>query len=143
MRSPAPPFTLVGMLLCQAQDPSREIFFWLGAIVVAAIVLGVIAMVLRKLLLGQDEAPAIGFTLADLRELHASGEMTDAEFAQAKGKMLAQNRAMLEEGDPESDAEAQGDSVLGAGPGGPSLGEDSANPVDEPEGPDGSPDKNR
>jgi len=131
------------MLLCQAQtqDPSREIFIWLGAIIVAAIVLGVVAMVLRKLLLGGDEAPAIGFTLADLRELHVKGELSDAEFEQAKGRMLAQNRALLIEDD--EDGPVPGDLPGDAGPPGPDFGEGSANPVEEPDGPDGSPDKNR
>ena len=122
------------MLLCQTQDLSRDIFFWLGAIVVAGIVLGIVALVLRKLLLGGSDAPTIGFTLADIRQLHESGELSDEEFALAKGQMVAQNRAMLADDEPENDAEP--------GPADAVFGEESVKPVDEsaPDGP--SPDKN-
>lgn len=91
------------MLLAAQQDFSKDIFLWLGVIVGSAVVLGIIAMILRKLLLGDPGPPPVGFTLADLRRLHEQGELDDEEFAQAKGRMLAQGRAMLHEPDTDTD----------------------------------------
>lgn len=84
------------MTLCADQAFSNDIFLWLGVIVAAAVVLGVIALILRRVLMGDHAPPPIGFTLADLRQLHENGELSDEEFAQAKGRMLAQSRAMLD-----------------------------------------------
>jgi len=36
--------------------------------------------------------PATGFTLSDLRQLHKSGQMTDAEFERAKEKIVEAGR---------------------------------------------------
>jgi hypothetical protein len=36
--------------------------------------------------------PATGFTLSDLRQLHKSGKMTDAEFERAKEKIVEAGR---------------------------------------------------
>lgn len=86
------------MLLASTQQAPREIFVWLAIIVGAAILLGVIAMVLRKALMGQDpNAGSVGFTLSDLRRLHAEGELTDEQFEQAKARIIAQSRAQLGE----------------------------------------------
>ena len=89
------------MLLAQTSEAWRDVFFWLGLIVAAAVVLGIGALVLRKLLIRQDEASPIGFTLADLRQMYEDGELSPEEFDQAKGRMLAQNRAMLDDADEE------------------------------------------
>lgn len=110
------------MTLCADQAFSNDIFLWLGVIVAAAVVLGVIALILRRVLMGDHAPPPIGFTLADLRELHEKGELSDEEFAQAKGRMLAQSRAMLDapeagegpgsemgSGEPVEDPEQEGD----------------------------------
>lgn len=90
-------------LLAQQSDKqafSKEVLFWLGAIVVAAVVLGFIALWLRKALTREVEpGPSLGFTLADLREMHEQGELSDEEFEAAKGKMLAKSRADLENHD--------------------------------------------
>ncbi|XAL99919.1 SHOCT domain-containing protein [Phycisphaeraceae bacterium D3-23] len=87
------------MLLLLAQTPqeaAKGIYFWLGMIVVAAVVLTVAALILRKLLLGgADEPVNLGFTLADLRDLHAKGELTDEQFDQAKRQMIARGKSML------------------------------------------------
>ncbi|MEM9414796.1 MAG: SHOCT domain-containing protein [Planctomycetota bacterium] len=89
------------MLQTLAQNPevaTQGIYFWLGMIVLAAAVLAVFALILRKLLLGGDDEPAsFGFTLADLRDLHAKGELTDEQFDQAKRQMLARGRSMIED----------------------------------------------
>jgi hypothetical protein len=35
------------------------------------------------------KGPTIGFSLADLRELHRTGKISDQEFERARGKMAA------------------------------------------------------
>lgn len=56
------------------------------AVVVAAFVL--VAQVKRRLVKPDDSLSA-GFTLSDLRALHRSGKMSDAEFERAKGAVVA------------------------------------------------------
>jgi len=67
---------------------------WLSA---AAVVLAVAFLVVRRLVLrGEaDDGVATGFTLGDLRRLHAEGELTDAQFEQAKAALIARGRAAL------------------------------------------------
>ena len=97
------------MLLAQsAKEAAQGIYLWLGVIVLAAVVLGVVAAVVRKRVSSKDDgAGPLGFTLADLRELHAKGEMSDEQFEQAKGQMLAQGRSLLA-ADPGDEADSGG-----------------------------------
>ena len=61
-------------------------------LIAAALMLWGVA-VLRRRLREPDHASPIGFTLSDLRQLHRSGQMTDAEFERAKEKLLSSARA--------------------------------------------------
>ncbi|MEO0474617.1 MAG: hypothetical protein AAF085_01425 [Planctomycetota bacterium] len=71
-----------------------EIYFWLGVIVALAIAMGLIAMWLRKKLIGApDDQPFTGFTLKDLRALHEQGQLSDEELAAAEEKALARSRS--------------------------------------------------
>ena len=57
-----------------------------------ALVLGMVAAARLKRRLRQDDvqpAAASGFTLSDLRQMHRSGQLTDAEFERAKEKVVA------------------------------------------------------
>lgn len=55
-----------------------------------AIVGGVVIIRVRRALRDPDEAPGgVGFTLHDLRSMHARGEMTDVEFRAARDAMIA------------------------------------------------------
>jgi uncharacterized membrane protein len=68
-------WSVVVILLCVAA-------FWLISVV-------------RKRLKEDAEVtagPATGFTLSDLRQLHKSGQMTDAEFERAKEKIVEAGR---------------------------------------------------
>lgn len=56
-------------------------------IVLLLLMAGAIAW-LRRGMAAQDQSPTRGFTLGDLRELHRTGKMTDAEFEAAKGLIL-------------------------------------------------------
>lgn len=72
---------------------SKEVFLWLGVIVVLGFLLGIVALVLRRKLMADDAPPPIGFTLADLRAMHAAGQLSDEELAAAEAKTLAKTRA--------------------------------------------------
>lgn len=73
-----------------------DVMIWLVVIVGLAVVLGVVAVIIRRRSLG-DTGPSIGFTLADLRAMHESGEISDEEFATAKARMLGTAKAELAE----------------------------------------------
>lgn len=92
MRTPSPtkPITLLAE---SGKYSPYEVMFWLGVIVALAVVLGVVAMALRKRMLAKDEAPPLGFTLKDLRRLHAEGQLSDEELAQAEARTLARTRS--------------------------------------------------
>jgi len=73
--------------------PWEDIFLWSG-ILLGAVLAGVIVMaVLRRLLTGRTSVPNEGFTLHELRELHASGRMTDSEYQRAKAAIIARSKA--------------------------------------------------
>jgi uncharacterized membrane protein len=68
----------------------RSIFLWsfvLIVVVVAGFIL--VAWVKRRLQQPDSAAPALGFSLADLRELHRTGKISDEEYERARGKMAA------------------------------------------------------
>ena len=50
----------------------------------------------RRRLTKPDETSGAGFTLSDLRQLHKSGQMSDAEFERAKAKVVAAARRAAE-----------------------------------------------
>jgi len=75
-----------------AANDSKSIFVW-SLILVAVVVFGfVLVLWIKRRLRPQEEQPAIGFSLADLRELHRSGKISDEEFERARGKMVASLR---------------------------------------------------
>lgn len=86
---------------------SSEVFLWLGVIVAAGVFLGLVATWLRRRLVAEPPPMKLGFTLADLREMHAQGQIDDAEFESAKAKMLARSRQELSEDAKERTAERQ------------------------------------
>ncbi|MEM9020254.1 MAG: SHOCT domain-containing protein [Planctomycetota bacterium] len=93
---------LVIDLLAQqkVQEHQQQILFWLVVIVIVSVVLGVGAMLLlRRMRAEQKPGPSLGFTLADLREMHAQGQLSDREFETAKAKMLARTRRQIDEDD--------------------------------------------
>jgi uncharacterized membrane protein len=62
---------------------------WLGVLVVIILIGGGIAIWTRRRLMSGDAAGSVGFTLGDLRELHARGEISAEEFEKAKSQMIA------------------------------------------------------
>ena len=83
-----------------AQATAGNVFFillWMLATVALLVVGYVVVTRLRSWLRGSEgETSPAGFTLSDLRKLHAEGQMTDEEFEKAKAKAVQAARAMME-----------------------------------------------
>src|SRR5215203_1519870 len=61
------------------------------AILLVVLVVGFIAVSELRQMIGRKEepgGPVVGFSLADLREMHRTGRLTDEEFARAKDKVV-------------------------------------------------------
>lgn len=65
-----------------------ELMIWLGILAVAACVGVVIIHLLRRWLGRPVEAPGEGFTLQELRRMHAEGRLSDEEFQRARASIL-------------------------------------------------------
>ncbi|MFA9477831.1 hypothetical protein ACERK3_05925 [Phycisphaerales bacterium AB-hyl4] len=82
-------------LLGQADGggPTGRIFWSVLTLAVAVIVLVSIALVIRRFMLSRDEPTRMpGFTLSDMRRLHAAGELSDEEFERVRSAMIGQAR---------------------------------------------------
>jgi hypothetical protein len=66
-----------------------SVVMWLAAALVI-LVFGLMWGLRLKRRLSQADEPAapMGFTLSDLRQLHRSGQISDAEFARARDKII-------------------------------------------------------
>jgi uncharacterized membrane protein len=72
---------------------------WL-ALFIGVVLLGAIIMVMLRRRMQREQAhDGIGFTLHELRQLHASGELSDAEFARARQAMIDAVKAPAEPAD--------------------------------------------
>ncbi|MBB6430965.1 SHOCT domain-containing protein [Algisphaera agarilytica] len=118
-------------------ENSGQVLFWSSVLLGAAIVLGLAFFILRKRLNSMDEDAGtgnpMGFTLADLRDMHAQGQISDDEFEFAKRKMIAKAKAKLDadsvpEGD-EPEITDLGDLTQATSP---DKAEPPAPPSDEP-----------
>jgi len=94
MPDPAPLLTL----LAQGPAAAGRVIFWCAVLLIAAASLALAAWWLRGRLASEDDSEPLpmGFSLSDLRQLHARGELTDEEFEHAKRRMVAGTRARLE-----------------------------------------------
>jgi hypothetical protein len=82
------------LLLAQDKKIVSQVYPWLGLIVALAFVLGFFALWLRKKLMAPpDNSTPMGFTLKDLRAMHAEGHLSDEELARAEEKALARSRS--------------------------------------------------
>ena len=76
------------MIFAAAND-SKAILVW-SLVLLAVVIVGFVLVLWVKRRLRQvDEAPTLGFSLADLRELHRTGKISDEEYERARGKMAA------------------------------------------------------
>ena len=98
--------TDAAMIVAQSTAPAGNLFGdllpWLGLLVVIVLIGGGIAIWLCRRLMSGDAAGAVGFTLGDLRELHARGEISTEEFEKAKSQMIAGLTRREEISGPES-----------------------------------------
>ncbi|HEY7091069.1 MAG TPA: SHOCT domain-containing protein [Tepidisphaeraceae bacterium] len=75
--------------LAQSSDDAvRTIFVWLTVLIVLVVVLAAVIYFVRKRLSPNEDFRGVGFTLADLRQMHKSGQMSDEEFEKAKAQLL-------------------------------------------------------
>ena len=66
------------------------VMMWSAGLILALMVgLWVATRIKRRMQQPEEPTVAAGFTLADLRQLHRSGQMTDEEFERAKVKVVA------------------------------------------------------
>ena len=79
-----------------------------GGVVVGLVVVGgVIISLIRRWMRGGDEAVQIGFSLSDLRAMHAEGRISSEELARAEQRLIQQVRGNLTEEDLQRRAEIQ------------------------------------
>ena len=79
-----------------AEFPAASVVKLSLALVALVIVGWVTVLQVRRRLTKPDETSGTGFTLSDLRQLHKSGQMSDAEFERAKAKVVEAARKAAE-----------------------------------------------
>lgn len=118
-----------------AQDASAQILWILGIVLVLGIVLGVVAWIIRKVVMGSDgDAEAPGLTLSDLRRMHHEGQMTDEEFEAAKRLVVAQGLSLMSTPPPDETAGNVSDAAGGEAGDNPSPDSDKNDDDDAPPG---------
>jgi hypothetical protein len=73
-----------------AEADVASAIFW-SIVTLGLLLLGMMAAARVRRKLRQEDvtaAPAAGFTLSDLRQMHNAGQITDAEFERAKEKVV-------------------------------------------------------
>ncbi len=76
------------MALINDSSAIVSVMLW-SAILVALVVAGfLLVSYIKRRLDRPEESASTDFTLADLRQLHRSGKISDEEFERAKAKML-------------------------------------------------------
>lgn len=78
----------LGMGLLAQQGGSGGVMLWLGALAAVIVVGGYVLLHLRRRLLANEDESSGGMTLADLRKLHATGQLSDEEFARLKAQVI-------------------------------------------------------
>jgi len=85
------------------QDNQGSILLWSGLLLVVLFVLWITIQSLRRRLGEDDKSTLSPFTLHDLRQMHAAGQLTDEEFEKARDAMVRKAKARL--GDDKAPAE--------------------------------------
>jgi len=97
------------LLFADEQNAERlfiDMLPWLGLLCVIVLVLGVVAMWIRARLRSPRKESGDGYTLVDLRRMHARGDLSDEEFEKAREAMIAGVRGREpEESGPSNDPE--------------------------------------
>lgn len=75
--------------LLQASNLPQGRILVLSLVMVVALLAAIpVVLYLKRWLQKEDEPVSAGFTLSDLRQMHKSGQMTDAEFERAKAQIV-------------------------------------------------------
>ncbi len=82
--------SLLSVFLAESKTTAGEVIGWSVAMLVLLVIGMAWAARLKRKVRAEDQAPApaMGFTLSDLRQMHREGQITDAEFAKAKEKVV-------------------------------------------------------
>lgn len=114
---------VLGLAALPSSDQSGKLFGeilpWLLVLIGVVIAGGVLIMFIRRRLQDDLASSSPGFTLQDLRNLHARGELTNDEFERAKTQMIG-NLKSAAKAKPGADAADAGDAAYRAGKHGPS-----------------------
>lgn len=73
-------------------DALTSILLWSGVLVIAVIVGALVISLVRRNFARSDEDQQQGFTLQELRDLHAGGELSDEEFDRAREALIGEVR---------------------------------------------------
>jgi hypothetical protein len=76
-------------------DLFADILPWMAMLLGLVVVGGLVIFVVRRYGRG-DAGTSAGFTLHDLRTMHAAGELSDEEFARAREALIGRTRAAAE-----------------------------------------------
>jgi len=88
--------------LGQAGRVFSDVWPWLAALAAIVIVGGILLSVVRRRMMTKDDCdPGTGFTLHDLRQFHARGDLTDVEFKAAKAALIERIRGTESEKSPD------------------------------------------
>jgi hypothetical protein len=86
-----------GPLATAAAPPSGDLFGqvwpWLAALLLVVCAGGLVIYLLRRSMDRPESGPGEAFTLHQLRELHASGALSDEEFERAKASIIGRMTA--------------------------------------------------
>ncbi len=86
------------------RDRTAELWMWIGILAGAVVVMAAVLWLIRKKTLGDDQPAggALAFTLADLRQMHQSGQLSDEQFERLKARLISQTMG-AEETEPPTD----------------------------------------
>ena len=85
-------------------DVILDVLPWSGLLVGLAVVGWIVIVVVRRSLGGSGRTMPTGFTLDDLRRMHAAGDLSDEEFSRAKARLIGSLSASDDEEEGPSDA---------------------------------------
>ena len=76
--------------LADATDALPQILFWSFTAVILLVIMALALAYIRKRLSPSEDFRGEGFTLADLRRMHKSGQMSDEEYTRAKALIIGE-----------------------------------------------------
>ncbi len=100
----SPCASIIQLVLCQVVDPPSQSnvgekgagVIPLLALLVGIVVVGIVVAALAHRWLRRSDDPVQGFSLSDLRDLHAAGDLTESEFRAARDAMVARMKQRVD-----------------------------------------------